>query len=384
MAVVGAGAFGGWTALSLVRRGARVTLLDAWGPANPRASSGGDTRVIRATYGSHVVYTRMAARALQLWQAEDARWRAGLLRHTGALWMFRTDAARPFIRASAEALSASGLRLDDLRLTEAARRYPQIRFDGVETVLFERDAGYLLARRACEHVVDRFVAEGGRYRAQAALAPADIAGSPARAVSLLDGTRIEADAFVFACGPWLPVLFPDVAAPIIAVTKQDVYYFGAPPGDSRFSDAALPVWIDFGERFVYGIPGSGGAFKLADDTPGPPFDPSSGERRPDDEGVVRARGFLTERFPGLADAPLVAAEVCQYESTPDSNFILDLHPAFTNVWIAGGGSGHGFKMGPVVGELVAGYILDGAVPEPVHSLRRFAAAPAGGWKGKWA
>ena len=384
IAVVGAGAFGGWTALSLVSRGARVTLIDAWGPGNPRASSGGETRVIRATYGSHVIYTRMAARALELWREEEAGCKRGLLRDTGALWMFSAATAAPFIRASTDAFTGTGLRLENLTISEAARRYPQIRFEGVDSVLVEPDAGYLLSRRACRHVVERFVAQGGAYRAAAVSSPAALAGSPARAIRLADGTSLQADIFVFACGPWLRTLLPDVIGPLITVTKQDVYYFGVPAADDRFSDARLPVWIDFGERFIYGIPGPGGTFKLADDTPGPEFDPSSGERRPDDDGVARARAFLADRFPALAGTPLVASEVCQYESTPDSNFIIDRHPHLENVWIAGGGSGHGFKMGPAVGEALAGCILDGAATEPTFALQRFAAAPPGGWRAKWA
>jgi glycine/D-amino acid oxidase-like deaminating enzyme len=72
VAVVGAGAFGGWTALMLLRKGARVTLLDAWGPGNPRASSHGETRVIRAMYGGDRAMTAMAARALTLWGEKPA------------------------------------------------------------------------------------------------------------------------------------------------------------------------------------------------------------------------------------------------------------------------------------------------------------------------
>src|SRR5512145_907579 len=127
--VVGAGAFGGWTALELLRRGAHVTLVDAWGPGHARSSSGGETRVIRATYGSHAIYTRMAARALALWRDHDRRFGQRLLQITGALWMFTRD--DPFIAASAAALSANGLSLHEVSAVEARRRYPQIDFTGV-------------------------------------------------------------------------------------------------------------------------------------------------------------------------------------------------------------------------------------------------------------
>jgi glycine/D-amino acid oxidase-like deaminating enzyme len=378
VAVIGAGAFGGWTALTLRRRGARVTLVDAWGPGHARASSGGETRVIRATYGSRAVYTRLAARALHLWRQEGAE-SSGLLRTTGVLWMFRADDS--FGRASAMTLAGEALALDELPRREAASRFPQLDFSGLTTVLWERDAGYLFARRACQHIVERFVAEGGEYRQAAVAAPVDVARP---AIPLEGGGALPADAFVFACGPWLPRLFPEVVGAYLTATRQEVYYFGTPAGDPRFSDPSLPVWLDCGERVMYGIPGNGGrGFKIADDTPGAPIEPTTASREVGAPGVAAARAFLARRFPPLAGAPLVGSEVCQYEATPDAHFIVDRHPAAAHVWIAGGGSGHGFKMGPAIGELLASCILDGAVPDPQFSLRRFDRPPAHGWERKW-
>jgi sarcosine oxidase len=366
VAVVGAGAFGGWTALALRRRGARVTLVDAWGPGHSRSSSGGETRVIRATYGSHAIYARMAARALRLWREYGAE-AAGLLRTTGVLWMFGDDDS--FGRASAATLAEEGIRLDELPVLEAAARFPQIDFADVRTVLWEPDAGYLFARRACAHVVERFVSEGGTYRQAVVQSPTDL----------------DAEVCVFACGPWLATVFPDVVGGRITATRQEVYYFGVPAGDARFSDPAMPVWLDCGERVMYGMPDHGGrGFKVADDTPGAVMDPTTASREITAKGVAAARMFLARRFPALADAPLLSSEVCQYESTPDSNFIVDRHPDAPNVWIAGGGSGHGFKMGPAIGELLASCVLDGAAPDPAFSLARFQHAPDGGWQPKWA
>jgi glycine/D-amino acid oxidase-like deaminating enzyme len=383
VAVFGAGAFGGWTAHELARQGARVTLLDAWGPGHVRASSGGETRVIRSTYGTHAVYTDMAARALDLWRTFDAQWQRTFFRRTGALWMFGPG-HDGFRRASSDALAARGLKLEELTPAEAARRYPQVRFDGIASILYEEDAGYLLARRACEHVAERVVSQGGTYRCAAAAAPVRVDGSPVRAVRLVDGSSIEADHFVFACGPWLPSLFPDAIGGSIAVTRQEVYYFGTPAGDDRFSDGRLPVWVDFRDRMIYGIPGNAHrGFKIADDTPGPAFDPTSGDRSVSAEGVAAARALAAERFPALEGAPLVGSEICQYESTPDANFIVDRHPAAANVWIAGGGSGHGYKMGPVIGELLASLVLERTAPDPRFTLHRLAEPPTGGWMAKW-
>jgi sarcosine oxidase len=379
--VFGAGAFGGWTALELQRRGARVRLVDPWGAGNPRASSGGETRVIRATYGSHEIYTAMAARALRLWRAHAERFQQQLLRITGALWMFERD--DPFVGISSSALRTHGLTLHFLSVADAQRRYPQIDFTGISSALFEPEAGYLFARRACEHVAKVFAAEGGEYVEGAAAAPATLDG-PARAIRLSDGSDLEADAFVFACGPWLGSLFPDVAGGLVNATRQEVYYFRIPPSDARFSDARLPVWLEFGDRFIYGIPGSAGSgFKVADDTPGPPIDPTTDPRMPTESGVRAMSDFLGRRFPDLAGAPLQRAEVCQYESTPDAHFIIDRHPRASNVWIAGGGSGHGFKMGPAVGEIVASLVLGTSQVDPAFALARFASPPAEGWREKW-
>jgi glycine/D-amino acid oxidase-like deaminating enzyme len=382
VAVIGAGAFGGWAALALRRRGARVTLVDAWGPGNARASSGGETRVIRATYGSHALYTRMAGRALELWRDCDAEAGGTLLRMTGVLWMIRADDG--FGRASVAALRDAGLPIDELTPREAARRFPQIDFAGVASVLWEPEAGYLFARRACEDVVRQFIVAGGEYRQASVKGPVDVDGAPVSRVPLDGGGALEADAFVFACGPWLGRLFPDTLGPLISVTRQEVYYFGPPAGDARFGDPAMPVWLDYGDRVIYGIPDNAHrGFKVADDTSGPPMDPTAGPRGATDAGVAAVRAFMERRFPAMAGAPLLGAEVCQYESTPDSHFIVDRHPAAANVWIAGGGSGHGFKMGPVFGDLIASGVLDDADVSGPFGVARFAGRPSAGWQKKW-
>ncbi len=155
-------------------------------------------------------------------------------------------------------------------------------------------------------------------------------------------------------------------------TKQDVFFFGTPAGDDRFSDAHLPVWADHRGRFRYGIPGSDRrGFKIADDTRGAVFDPTNGERVVSPETLRDIRDYVGFRFPALKDAPLVETRVCQYEQTLDSHFIIDRHPAMENVWIVGGGSGHGFKHGPAIGEMVAELILDDRGPEAFFRLARF-------------
>jgi sarcosine oxidase len=367
--VVGAGAFGGWTALQLLRGGARVTLLDAWGPGNSRASSGGETRVIRATYGPRAIYTRLTARALQLWKENERRWQRKLYHPIGVLWLVEND--ETYEKAALPVLKDAGLAFEELSGGETARRYPQINCEQVRWAIFEQDAGYLTARRACAAVLEGFLAEGGEYRQLAAAAGPQPTGGELRGINLSDGTTLVADAFVFACGPWLGRLFPDVIGDRVRATRQEVFFFGTPPGDQRFTEQALPVWADHGRGFIYGIPGNEWrGFKVADDTRGPPFDPTTGERLPTPAVLQSAREYLAFRFPGMKDAPLVEARVCQYENSPDEHFIIDRHPGAANAWLVGGGSGHGFKHGPAVGELVARLVLTGEAAPSEFRLSR--------------
>src|SRR5258706_7671278 len=377
VAVVGAGAFGGWTALHLLERGARVTLLDGWGPGNSRASSGGETRIMRGTYGPDQPYTETAAHALKLWAKYERRWKKQFLHRTGVLWMVssRDDA---YERGSLEPLREAKIKFLELSTPEMRKRWPHINFSDVHWGIFEPECGYLDARASCQAVVEAFIAEGGAYR-QLAVSPEGLENSPLRSLTLSDGSRLKADHYVFACGPWLGKLFPETLGAVIRPTKQDIFFFGPPAGDSRFTDAHLPVWGDHGKRFFYGIPGSDRrGFKVADDTRGAPFDPTDGERVVSQSTLNRVREYIDFRFPAMKNAPLIETSVCQYEQTSDSNFILDRHPRIDNVWLLGGGSGHGFKHGPALGEMMAELILKDTEPDAHWRLSRF--SKSGGTK----
>jgi len=313
----------------------------------------------------------MAARAFDLWRENEARWKRRLYHATGAIWMVSESAGGDFVRASMPVLREFGFPFEELSANEAARRYPQIDWQGVKWVLREERAGYLLARQACAAAVEGLVAEGGEYR-QAAVAPGAIRQGGMEPVRLSDGGTLRADVYLFACGPWLATLFPDVLGGLIQPTRQDVFFFGTPAGDARFSEGNLPVWVDFGAKLLYGIPGNERrGFKVADDTRGAPFDPTNGERTPSAEALKAAREFLARRFPALADAPVVESRVCQYENTPDHHFLLDRHPEAENVWLVGGGSGHGFKFGPAWGERVADTVTGKKKLDPFFALSRF-------------
>ena len=376
IAVVGAGAFGGWTAWWLARRGARVSLFDSWGPGNSRSSSGGETRVIRGMYGADRIYTEWVVRSFALWREAARSWGAELYHPTGALWMFRGDDA--YARAAIPVMAEFGLAVESFAPAEAAKRWPQIDFKGVSHLHYEPEAGYLLARNACRLVAEAVVREGGSYQ-QSDVRPGPIVDGKMSALRLHDGGSAEFDAVIFACGPWLGELFPELLGPHLAPTRQEVFYFGTPAGDTRFEEGNLPVWIDFGERIHYGIPGNQlRGFKIADDTHGDRIDPTSFDRLPRPETLERIRGFVAERFPALARAPLVETRVCQYTNTADGHYLIDRHPAASNVWLVGGGSGHGYKNGPALGEKLAGWVLGDGEPPARFRLAGRGEAEGGG------
>jgi sarcosine oxidase len=373
--VVGAGAFGGWSALALRRAGLRVTLVDAWGAGNARASSGGETRVIRTVYNGVALYTEMAARALALWREAERQWQQRVYYKTGALWMCESDDS--YVGNSLKPVRDVGLSVEQLKLEDAARRYPQVSFEGVRSVYFEPEAGFLTARAACELVRETFVREGGTWKQAAARPITTSAGTRLPGIALSDGSTLEADRFVFACGPWMGTMFPEVIGRRIVATRQDVFFFGTAPGDSRFEVGSMPVWVHIGDRLVYGIPNHDRrGFKVADDTAGPEVDPTAFDRVPSTAAVSRAREIVRQRFPALSSAPIVDARVCQYEASTDGNFLVDRHPRLENVWLVGGGSGHGFKMGPALGEHVASLVLGRARTHPLFAWSRLQPRPS--------
>lgn len=369
IAVIGAGALGGWTALQLQQRGAQVTLFDAWDPGHTRSSSGGETRVIRHAY-SALHHVELAARALQLWQQAATDWQQPLLQQTGVLFMAQAK-GMAFLQLAMANLQQAGVSHELLSAAQLRQRFPQIHHADIEQALLEPDSGYLLARRACAAVVEALQRADGHY-SRARVVPGEIRGGAMHGVQVVGQDSAQFDQYVFACGPWLRALFPELLGELLQISRQEVMYFGTPAGDALFTEAKLPVWADFGERIWYGIPGSERrGFKIADDSRGAPFDPESSDRRLTDDGLKAARGYLARRFPALREAPLIDARVCQYSNTRDGDFIIDRHPQAANVVLLGGGSGHAFKHAPALGELVAQAMLSAdSLPEH-YALSRF-------------
>ena len=364
VAVIGAGVFGAWTAWHLAKRRQRVVLIDAYGAANARASSGGESRIIRMGYGADELYTLWAQQSLDQWKRFFVASKVPLFHETGVLWLGGEDDFQ--LRRTSATLRRCKAPFDEFDRAALERKYPQVSFADVKTGIFEPQSGVLLARRAVAALVEDALRMGVEYRTALILKPAG--SGRLEQVETSQGERISADQFVFACGAWLGKVFPEVLGKRIFPTRQEVFFFGVPAGDTRFAAPALPTWL-FQEDLFYGMPDiESRGLKIAYDGHGDRVDPDTQPRIVTPVMRERVRTYVERRFPALKDAPIVETRVCQYENTSNGDFLIDRHPGMENVWFVGGGSGHGFKHGPAVGEYVTARLLDRAEPEPRFSL----------------
>jgi len=322
--------------------------------------------LIRAAYGRDSIYTRMARNSLPHWKALSATAGLPIFLPTGILFFFGTEEA--YFLDTVAAHRELGLSTEVLSRAEMAKHFPMFDFEGITAGIFEPEFGALMARRAVQTLVERFVRAGGNYRTGSVLALGT--GSRLDSVSLSSGERISADRFVFALGAWLPKLFPEILGGKIVATRQEVFFFATPPGDDRFKPGRMPGWADFnqGDMF-YGFPDlESRGVKFAHDLHGPVVDPDMQSRLPTDQALAEVLEYRDRRFPSLKGAPLTEARVCQYENSSNGDFLIDTHPEFENVLLVGGGSGHGFKHGPEVGRYAAARLFRDVEPEPRFSL----------------
>jgi glycine/D-amino acid oxidase-like deaminating enzyme len=364
--VVGAGVFGGSLALRLVSSGWEVTIVEQYSPGHVRAASGGESRLIRFSHGSNAWYTRSARRALDLWRALEQETGSELFVPSGVAWFF--SAGNGWGAESERVLREEGIAVERLDPADGARLFPSFDGQGLESIIYEPEAGVLRARDATMVIANEAIARGARFVAGTA--------APDGTVVEVGGERLEADRVVWAGGAWLARLFPELVE--LRVTRQDVYFFGAPAG---WQTPSVPAWVDF-DGGVYGVGDlDGRGFKASPDSEGPSFDPDSDDRNPSAEKEAAARDYLGLRFPELAAAPLVGTRSCPYSLTADTNFLVAPHPEHQHVWLLGGGSGHGFKHGPALADYVARLLTGDEQPDPAFGLG--ARPPGGGLRAPW-
>lgn len=361
--VVGAGVLGASLGYRLAADGWAVTLVDRHPPGHVRAASGASSRLLRFAHGEDLWLTKSARRALALWLELQEEVGTELFVRSGFAWFAHDEDG--WEAESERMLADHGIPAERIHPEDARSLFPDLATEDLSFVLYEPDAGALHARRSVRALARQTLERGGRFLAGVA--------RPVGSGIEVEGERLTADCLVWACGSWMPGVFPDIVPG--KVIKQDIFFFGGP---GRWQSPPVPAWADRDRRVSGAGDLAGRGFKVGPDTDGPAFDPEDGPRVPADEHEEEARAYLGWRFPSLAKAPLLGTETCQYTILRDEHgdypferdfdFLITRHPDNDSVWILGGGSGHGFKHGPAVAEHVASLLAGEATPDPRFAL----------------
>ncbi|MEM8889908.1 MAG: FAD-dependent oxidoreductase [Bacteroidota bacterium] len=372
--VIGAGVFGVWTAFYLQELGAKVRLIDAYGPGNSRASSGGESRILRSDYGDRWMYSKMNIRAFELWDAWQKEWGASFMYPTGRLKLGIGENKEKLLTFQ-KALEELGVSSEIIDHEELAYRWPQMNMEGIKSGMYfpgGKGGSTLMAREAVRTVAEQFVKRGGKLEIGKAEIGKSVGGKQDH-ILLNQKEKLSADTYVFACGPWMPRLFPELFQDKIKVFRRDVLFVGTAPGDDRYSYPNFPVWgfSNKEDGRYYGMPDlRGRGLKVAPWPDRNSIDPDTDDRLVNTYELKRVREFIAKRFPGLKDQPIIESRVCQLSMSSDEHFIIDQHPEMENVWFACAGSGHGFKHGPALGEYISNRIYEGKkLPEYDQAFR---------------
>jgi monomeric sarcosine oxidase len=359
--VVGGGVMGLSTGCALAARGTDVTVLERHTIAHEWASSHGLTRAIRHEYGSAAIYTDMVARSLVLWDELARETGRHLYTGTGVLGLGQTEDGHTL--EGLEVMGAAGLPVERLDAAECARRFPQFHAGEYTAITYNSRGGMLHVDDCMRSLAERLRARGGALREGARVTRVEASDAAARVV-LEKGEQLEADRVVVTAGPWVHDVLPDLHLPVRPSRQQVCYFSGVDP--ELFAVGRFPVFL--AGMSEYGFPLQGpGWFKVGIHTFGQTADPDAGYP-PDEAEVEQVRAFLRRVIPAAAEGSRALVDRCMYDLTPDEDFILDHYPGGRTVVIGSGFSGHGFKFGVLIGELLAALALD---EPPEFPLERF-------------
>lgn len=394
--VVGAGVWGISTALDLAKSGVKVIVVDQYGVANSRSTSGDETRGVRSSYGDRTntpeLWTAWARESITRWTMFDAehgpRFGTRFFVRTGDVILRETE--EPFTTRTMELWDAARVPYERVSGDDARRRWPMIASEGHAVIIHEPDAGVVRARPSV-HALATLARDAGVEIRIGRAHPRAITSLMMDGVQLDDGTVLHADSYVFCCGPWLRKVFPDLLGDRMRTPLGHVCYFGTPKGDTRFTAPNIPSWnipgvtgwgalpVDFRGFRVRGAIAPPPPPRSADDEEEPPpppraaaqdpslQDPDLSSRWSSETRIEGSRRVLAKFFPAMADAPILETRSCHYESSSNRNFIVDRLPGTRNVWVAGAGQAEGFKFSPLVGEYaskrVRGVTTDPALAE---------------------
>lgn len=353
--IVGAGIYGITAARALNARGHRVTVIDQGPIPHPLAASTDISKVVRMEYGADEAYTALAERAREGWLEWNDLLGGTFYHETGVLMVARTPMAPGgYEYESYRLLRSRGHHPERLSSEEIARRFPAWKTGVYVDGFYHARGGYAESGRVVAALSARARREGVVIRAETPMDGLLESGARVTGVRVAGGERISAERVVVAAGTWTPWLVPELA-PFMRSVGMPVFHL-RPEDPAPFTPPKFVVFgADVSRTGWYGFPihPREGVVKVALHGEGVTLHPVEGERVVEAEDERRLRAFLADTFPALQDAPVVYTRRCLYCDTLDEHFWIDAHPGRPGLVIASGGSGHGFKFAPVLGELIA-------------------------------
>jgi sarcosine oxidase len=381
--VVGLGAMGSAAAYQLAKRGNQVLGLDRFSPPHVNGSSHGESRIIRQAIGEGEEYVPLALRSYELWREIEREIGEKLLTITGGLTLESQNSegvmhGRPdFLDRAIRCAAKFDIRHEILDTADIRKRYPQFAVTD-ERAYFEYETGFVRPELCIEAQLQLARKHGAAIQTDEIVVSVESRGDSSVTVKTSRGAYLAENVIVTA-GPWIGRLLPAAYAPLFKVSRQVMYWFDI-KGDCRsmFAPPGLPIFIwifgkggDFG---FYGFPSlDGKTIKVATEQFTATTDPDHVQRTVGmDEKQSMYRDYVQGRLPGISDRCAAAAS-CLYTTTPDSNFVIDVHPKSDRIVIASPCSGHGFKHSAALGEALAQQVIDGRsrIDIGTFSLKRF-------------
>jgi sarcosine oxidase len=353
--IVGCGILGLATALELRARGHAVTIFEQGQVPNERASSTDTSKTIRRLYGNNATYVELVERAAPKWRQWHERLGRDFYFPIGQIQIEEHFAPGNRIHDSFHFFARRAGEVRLLSVSEARERYPQFSYRDSDTIVYDPWAGYLASGQAVAKLAQLARAEGISLHAET---PVREIQEGALGVELVTaGGAASFDRVVVAAGVWLTRLIPSIGRHLRPTFQQMAFF--EPPDPTRFAPGPMPVWaVNVEDEGWYGHPlRREGWVKVANDLLGEVVDPDV-ERKATSAFLESAREFVARRIPGLAKGRLVGSRACLYENTPDRDFVIDRAPGSQRIVVAGGGSGHGFKFGGSIGEVIADAVED--------------------------
>jgi len=351
--IVGAGVFGASAALELAHRGHAVTLVDPGPLPHPRASSTDISKMVRADYGNDLFYTRLGREAIAGWRKWNAESGQTLYHETGFL-ILTSQEIQPggFEYDSRELLQSLGQGVERMNGTKLQERYPAWNPEIFPDGYYNPAAGWAESANVVQWLLDRARRAGVVLREGESMQALLTSGSRVEGIRTESGNQLRADAVIVAAGAWTPTLLPWMNAAVRCV-GQPVYYL-QPDHPERYVAERFPPWAaDIANTGWYGFPVQrDGTLKIANHGTGIPANPVTDTVVPAEMDSALT-GFLERTFPDLADTPIKSRRLCFYCDSWDGDFWIDRDPDHEGLFVATGGSGHGFKFAPVMGKLIA-------------------------------